>query len=263
MKLMKPRLATVAAYMLPCVAAAQASYEGVWSGAMTTPNHEHWKVEDITHCWAGCPLVPYRQFGALIDDPANDELSWEELEGRYYGSMAQHLRSISTDAGLDILNGSTDANNPSIHCHDYGYMRQSLNPLPMAITRNGDTLTFKYEEWNQERTVYMDGRDFPANLAPSQFGYSIGHMDNGDLVIETRGIAADIYNPFSGGGGYSDQVVGMERYSLAGNPPVLSVVMTLTDPVTLKEPYLFHKEWIATPDLVLLEDSCVDVPGEF
>ena len=257
------RMTLVAVSLLPCICAAQTGFEGVWSGAMTTPDHEHWKVEDVTHCWAGCPLVPYRALGAMLDDPANDELAWEELEGRYYRRMNEYLTGISTPAGLGILNGSTDANNPSIFCHDYGYMRQSLNPLPMAISRNGDRLTFKYEEWNQERTVYMDGRDFPANLEPSQFGYSIGHYDNGDLVIETRGIAADIYNPFSGGGGYSDQVVGLERYSLQGNPPFLRVEMTLTDPVTLKEPYRFHKEWVATPDLELLEDSCTDVPGEF
>lgn len=249
--------------MLPGVAMAQSGFEGVWSGAMTTPDNDHWKVEDVTHCWAGCPLVPYRQLGAMLDDPANDGLTWEELEGRYYRSMNEHLSSISTAAGLEILNGSTDANNPSIFCHDYGFMRQSLNPLPMAIKRDGDKLVFEYEEWNQSRTVYMDGRDFPADLEPSQFGYSIGHMEDGDLVIETRGIAADIYNPFSGGGGYSDQVVGLERYSVQGDPPVLRVVMTLTDPVTLTEPYRFHKEWVATPGLALLEDRCTDVPGEF
>lgn len=242
---------------------AQPAIEGVWSGAMTTPNHEHWKVEDVTNCWAGCPLKSYRMLGSLLDDPANDDTSWEELEGRFQGHMHEYLASISTPAGREKMQNSTEANNPSIYCHDYGYMRQSLNPLPVAIRMEGDTLVFDYEEWNQSRTVYMDGREFPANLQPSQFGYSIGHYEGDDLVIETRGIEADIYNPFSGGGGYSDQVVGTERYSVAGDPPVLSVVMTLEDPVTLKEPYQFYKQWVATPDLTLLEDSCTDVPGEF
>ena len=258
----KTRLTLIAA-LVPCAAAAQSGFEGVWSGAMTTPNHEHWKVEDVTNCWAGCPLVPYRQLAATLDDPANDDKTWEEINGGYFRHMREYLSGISTDAGMEILNRSNESNNPSIFCHDYGYMRQSLNPLPLAITRNGDVLTIKYEEWNQSRTVYLDGRDFPATLEPSQFGYSIGHMEGNDLVIETRGIASDIYNPFSGGGGYSDQVTGVERYSLNGNPPVLSVVMTLTDPVTLKEPYQFYKEWIATPDLELLVDSCEDVPGTY
>lgn len=238
-------------------------YEGIWSGAMTTPENEHWKVEDVTNCWAGCPLVPYQTLGALLDDPANDDKSWEELNGMYNKHMHEYIASISTPAGLEIQQASTNENNPSIFCHDYGYMRQSLNPLPVEIKRDGDTLIFDYEEWNQSRTVYIDGRDFPDNLEPTQFGYSIGHFENGDLVIETRGIASDIYNPFSGGGGYSDQVKGTERYSVKGNPPVLSVLMTLEDPVTLKEPYQFHKEWVSTPDLELLEDSCTDVPGEF
>jgi hypothetical protein len=29
----------------------------------------------------------------------------------------------------------------------------------------------------------------------------------------------------------------------------------------LKEPVVFAKTWIATPDLKLLVDSCTDVPG--
>lgn len=239
------------------------SFEGIWSGSMTTPDHEYWNVEDFITCWAGCPKASYELLVSLLDDPANDDMPWEALNGQFFGHMREHLASISTPQGLALQQNSTDENNPSINCHDYGYMRQSFNPLPLKMTREGDILHINYEEWNLDRTVYMDGREFPDNLEHTRLGYSIGHMEGEDLVIETRGISAEIYNPFHGGGGHSDQLSGIERYSLLDGGNILSADMTLTDPVTLKEPYMFHKKWALTPDVEILEDFCTDIPGEF
>jgi hypothetical protein len=37
------------------------------------------------------------------------------------------------------------------------------------------------------RTIYMDGRDHPANLSPSNRGHSVGHWEGDTLVIDTVG----------------------------------------------------------------------------
>ena len=229
---------------------------------MTTQENTHWKIEDLG-CWAGCPLASYDALVAWLDDPANDHLSWGELNGRYIGHQRQFLASISTEAGKAMQQSMNESSNPSIHCADYGYMRQTINPLPMQISVSDDILTIRYEEWNLSRTVYMDGRGFPDTIEHSRLGYSIGRMDGNELVIETRGIDAEVYNPFQGGGGHSDQLNGVERYRIEGSPPVLKLNLSLEDPVTLNEPYVFYKQWLLTPEIELLEDFCSDVPGEF
>ena len=53
------------------------------------------------------------------------------------------------------------------------------------------------------RTIHLDQSDFPANLAPSRGGYSIGHWDNDVLTVTTRGflpgiLSADTRTPHSG-----------------------------------------------------------------
>jgi hypothetical protein len=262
MKKILPLLATP--LLFGTLAASAQTFEGVWSGSMTTPEHDYWKVEDFISCWAGCPKASYDLLVSLLDDPANDDKPWEELNGRFFQHMREHLASISTPQGLALQQGSSNENNPSINCHDYGYLRQSINPLPLEFVMADDELHINYEEWNLNRTVYMDGRDFPDDIEHTRLGYSIGHYaDNGNLVIATRGISAEIYNPFHGGGGHSDQLTGVERYSLQDDGNVLAVEIILTDPVTLTEPYTFYKQWVATPDLSLLEDRCTDIPGEF
>jgi hypothetical protein len=243
---------------------APAAFTGIWSGSMTTPEHDYWRVEDFISCWAGCPAESFEFLSSLLDDPANDDKTMDELNGQFFVHMRESLAGISTPQGLELQQGSTNENNPSINCHDYGYLRQSINPLPLQMVMEGDVLHINYEEWNLSRMVYLDGREFPENIEHTRLGYSIGHYaDNGDLVIETRAISEEIYNPFHGGGGHSDQLTGVERYSLKDDGKVLSVVMTLTDPVTLKEPYEFYKQWVTTPELELLEDFCTDIPGEF
>jgi hypothetical protein len=239
-----------------------AAFAGIWSGSITTPEHEYWRYEDFP-CFAGCPKAGYEYLQALVDDPANDALSSSELSGRATAFMRSHLAGISTARGVELQQANTTANDLTIHCAPYGYVREATNPLPLQMSWNGDILTIKYEEWNLLRTVYMDGRDFPQNLEPTMLGYSIGHFEDGALLIETRGVLPDIYYSFQSGGAHSEQASGVERYTLVSGGTALRLDLTVQDPLTLTQPFVLTKQWVATPDLVLLEDSCEDVPGEF
>jgi hypothetical protein len=242
-----------------------AAFEGVWSGYITSQDDPYWQVEDYA-CFVGCPKVAYDYLTALLDDPANDERAVGELIGQTRGFIEGYLKQRSTPAGLALMAGNSEANDTNIACHPYDFVRSATNPLPLALSREGDALTIRYEEWNRVRTVYLDGRAFPADLAPSSLGYSVGRFEDGALVIETRGIAASTYPPITinAAGGHSDQLRGSERYTLTpGTPTVLTLELTLEDPGTLTEPYVYYKTWIATPDIELLTDSCEDTPGEF
>lgn len=250
----------------PGVVSAQADpaapFLGTWSGVFTTQDDEFWRIEDFT-CFAGCPPEAYDHLTALLDDPANDDRSIDELTGETREFMRERLASISTPAGLEKQRAGTPANDPTLHCAPYGFVRESTNPLPLRILRDGEHLVIDYEEWNLERTIYMDGRAHPENLEPTLLGHSVGRIEDGTLVVETAGVEPDIYYSFLSGGGYSEQLTGVERYTIHEDPRRLHLELTVEDPVTLTAPYTMEKTWLWTPDVELVEDSCEDVPGVF
>lgn len=261
-------LALVCSSLLASGAAAQhdtSDFEGVWSGWLTTQEHPAWMVEDYL-CFVGCPKASYEHLTSLLDNPANDERPLDELTGETHAFITAYLRQRSTPAGLALMDGNNEANDTNLECHPYDFVRAATNPLPFAISRDGATLILNYEEWNRTRTVYLDGRAFPDVLEPSSLGYSIGRVEDGALVIETRGLVASTYPPITinAAGGHSEQAHAIERYTVTpGETPVLTLELTLEDPGTLTAPYVYFKRWIATPDIELLTDSCSDKPGVF
>jgi hypothetical protein len=242
-----------------------ARFEGIWSGWLTTQEDPAWQVEDYL-CFVGCPKAAYDHLTTLLDDPANDARPLDELTGETHAFIVDYLKARSTPDGLALMDGNGEANDTNLDCHPYDFVRSATNPLPFQIARGGDTLTFNYEEWNRTRTVYLDGRAFPATLEPNSLGYSIGHVEGDTLVIETRGLVASTYPPITinAAGGHSAQLKATERYTVTpGETPMLTLELTLDDPGTLTEPYVYYKRWIATPAIQILTDSCSDRPGVF
>ncbi len=265
LRLKSPLVFVLLATSVTASAQDTAAFEGVWSGWLTTQEDPAWQVEDYL-CFVGCPKASYEHLTALLDDPANDARPLDELTGETQSFIKDYLRARSTAAGLALMDGNGEANDTNLECHPYDFVRAATNPLPFEIVRTGDTLTISYEEWNRKRTVYLDGRKIPDLLEPSSLGYSVGHVEDGVLVIETRGLVASTYPPITinAPGGHSDQLQATERYTVTpGTTPMLTLELTLDDPGTLTEPYVYYKRWIATPGIAILTDSCSDRPGVF
>jgi hypothetical protein len=106
------------------------------------------------------------------------------------------------------------------------------------------------------RRIYTDGRDWPAALAPTWMGYSIGHWEGGGaggkydtLVIETRGFKGPRILDGSGIPLHADnQTIVKERLFLDDkNPDVLHDEITLIDhaftrPWTVTRSYKRHRD---------------------
>jgi hypothetical protein len=244
----------------PAGAQRHPDFTGTWSGVFTTQDHEFWNVEDFT-CFVGCPPDAYAFLQGLLDDPANDDTPYEELSGQIVPFMRAAMAKKLTPRGLELQQASTPANDPTLLCKPYGFARQVTNPLPLVIREQNGNLIIQYEEWEQTRTVYMDGRGHAKTLTPTPLGHSTGKYEGDALVVDTAAISADIFYSFQTGGGYSDQAHGIERYTIAENPRRLILDLTLEDPVMLAEPFVTRKVWLYTPDLELVEDSCEDIPA--
>jgi hypothetical protein len=166
-----------------------------------------------------------------------------------------------TPEGLERLERTAaEAADLETYCEPYGLLREAMNPLPMRIRDEGDRIVIEYEEWSLSRTIHMNGAGRAEAPAPSSLGYSVGRFENEALVVETTALIGDFY-PLRLGS-YSDAATIHERYEVQDDPRRLELELTITDPVTLKAPYVWTKTWLDTPNIELLEDSCEDVPGE-
>ena len=253
--------ATVGVALLASAApiSAQPNLEGVWSGIFTTRHNPYWKIEDWL-CFSGCTEEGLTHFKALLADPKNDPIPAFGLIGQTMGMMRESMRPNAVGKGLEIFNTIDDKNDPTLNCEPYSFAREVVNALPIRIKRDGKNLVIDYEEWNRTRTIYLDGRAVPKNVKPTPMGFSTGHWEGDVLVVDTLGLAPDIFYTMYAGGGYSEQARGHERYTVAENPRRLRLDLTMEDPTMFKGPYTLHKIWLYTPDVKLLKDSCKDYP---
>lgn len=254
------------------IAAAAASahgappdFTGVWSGSITTQDHPYWQIEDHL-CFAGCPKIFRERLAGLLDDPANEAQPTDALTRLAFEAMTQDRLGRSTPEGRARIE-ATRTIDLKTYCEPYGLVREAMNPLPMIVRATADGLAIEYEEWSLARRIHLDGRPHPADLAPTPLGHSVGRYEGDSLVIETAGISGDylmgLVSPTIRWGSYSDAASVVERYTIKEDPRRLELELTLTDPVTLTEPYVWTKTWLDTPEVELVTDSCEDVPGEF
>jgi len=97
-------------------------------------------------------------------------------------------------------------------------------------------VTINQEAWMQTRTIWTDGRAHEEDPDPTFMGDSIGRWEGDTLVVETRGISADL--EIDTGWPHSDQFVLTERIHLdPADPNVLVNEMRMEDPEALAEPF--------------------------
>ncbi len=118
-------------------------------------------------------------------------------------------------------------------------MMNAATPLQFLITPEHVLIVNAYSE---VRHVYTD-RAMPDefDLWPTVMGTSVGRWEGDTLVIETVMVRSPI-EYFHGAPPFSDEARYEERIRLEGDRLVSDV--TVTDPVTLEEPFVTQVSWI-------------------
>jgi hypothetical protein len=261
------KVATILVLGAPLAASAQSSgssiepFLGTWSGVFTTQENEYWTAADLA-CFVGCPLDAYNRLEALLADPANDPLPVMALSGQADAAwLGEFMQSVTPLGKLVHEENTPDSDPKFLNCQPYGFVRESTNPLPMQIVRDGEHLLVRYEEWALLRPIYMDGRTHPEHRTPTLLGHSVGRVENGVLIVETTRITPDRISD-SSQLGHSAELRGVERYTVRENPKRLELTLTLEDPTMFTKPLVITKTWVYTPDIELVEDTCFQQPGK-
>jgi hypothetical protein len=109
----------------------------------------------------------------------------------------------------------------------------------------------------QVRTIWMDGRPHPGDLAPHRFeGFSTGTWDNNMLNIYTTHLKTSYLR--RNGLPRSDKATFTDHWVRHGN--YLTVTTVITDPVFLEEPLVRSETWVLDPGQRMGRYFCEAVP---
>lgn len=128
-------------------------------------------------------------------------------------------------------------------------------PFPFEVLQTRDVIVFKYEYFDQIRTIFMDGRAHPPADAPhSKMGFSTGHWEGAELVVETSHIAASTIT--NNGLDHSEDIVMIERYRLSGDGKALVATQWFSDPATIQNNGARYISWTKRPGQFVYPYEC-------
>ncbi|HEX7082391.1 MAG TPA: DUF6152 family protein [Gammaproteobacteria bacterium] len=161
-----------------------------------------------------------------------------------------------TAEGRRIFEATEPWHDPSLRCVAPGLPRIFGAPYNMDIVDAGTHYLMVYIEHNTPRRVWMDGRTPPEDTPPTPMGFSVGHWEGDELVIETTHLSAGWLDgsglPMSGDG---TRIV--ERYTFSDDRLTMDRVMTIYDPY-YTEPLVRRRASARDDELDLTEQAPCD-----
>jgi len=132
---------------------------------------------------------------------------------------------------------------------------------PFEIVQTEDLVVFLYEVFGMVRRIRIEGGPPPDYLPPARTGYSVGHWEQDQLVVDTTHVESGL---LSGGGiaQYGDVSV-LERYSLSDDGQILEAEVTITAPETFVAPWTRHFTWELDPDGMIFDAPCDPADSRF
>jgi hypothetical protein len=134
---------------------------------------------------------------------------------------------------------------PTAECLPAGFPRFLGMVFPGEILQSEHQLNWYAEFGEATVRIYLDGREPPADLEPSYYGYTTGEWQGNTLVTNTIGLRGDTLID-TAGVPHSDRLtVTMKVRKLT--PDYLEVDVTLDDPVAFERPWSAVKRYVRAP----------------
>src|SRR5580765_106836 len=157
-----------------------------------------------------------------------------------------------------------DKDNPDANCMPMGFLQFHQQPQPRKIMNisNPKSLLVEWEANYGLWHIYMDGRKLPPQGEPQPYwyGYSVGHWEGDDLVVETNNLRGAEDSPNDGwldvnGSPYSQQAKFTERFRRPAFGR-LQIDVTLEDAKAYTKPWSVRIDQRFMPDQELIEFIC-------
>jgi hypothetical protein len=179
----------------------------------------------------------------------------ENIEGGLpYTPWAKEIKDQRTE-----LNAR---DNPDANCMPMGFLQFHQQPQPRMIIQTEKMILIEYEANYGVRHIYLDGRELPplGEPQPWWYGYSVGHWEDDDLVVETNNLRGAEDSEFDAwldvnGSPYSREAKITERFR---RPTFghLQIDFTVDDPKAYTRPWTVRVDQRLLPDQELIEFIC-------
>ena len=173
--------------------------------------------------------------------------------------MIQELSLTEKGRIAEAEYSQNDADNPELACMTKptpgGIVYTDLYPMEIDIIEGQEVVMIRSQYFDQERTVYMDGRGHPDISQRTHEGHSIGRWEGEILVVDTTNFA-DNRSPYQNGIPSGAQKHVVERYRLHEDGSRLTVEFTLEDPEYIAEPMTHSRELLYSPHLEMTPFDC-------
>jgi hypothetical protein len=144
---------------------------------------------------------------------------------------------------------------PSEACLPHGIPDAMLTrTLPFKLIQTRGVTIILFEEFNNWRQVFTDGRPLPADPEPAWLGYSVGRWEKDDFVIETAGFNDKSWLD-AGGTPHTDALRTTERFRRRDFGH-MDAEFTFDDPKTFTRQWSAAVKFVLLPDTDLLESHC-------
>ena len=149
--------------------------------------------------------------------------------------------------------------NPELSCITKptpgGLIYTDLFPMEIEFVEEDQIIMVRGQYFDQERTVYMDGRAHPPADERMHEGHSIGRWEGDVLVIDTANFA-DHRSPYQNGVPSGAQKHVVERYELLDGGTHLRVEFALEDPQYIVGTMTHTRDLAYSPHLQMTPFNC-------
>ena len=144
---------------------------------------------------------------------------------------------------------------PSEACLPHGIPAAMLTrTLPFKIVQQPGVTIVLFEEFNNWRQVFTDGRPLPEDPQPAWLGYSVGRWDGDTFVVESSGFNDRAWLD-AGGTPHSEALSTVERFRRLDFGH-MEGEFTFDDPRAFTERWSAKARFELLPDTDLLEHHC-------
>ncbi len=209
-------------------------------------------VPDISGAWErygvqlGTPTADARRNDGTIPPRATPPPLKPEAM-KVYQAKLQAIREANAKG--------TPLSSNYVNCLGDGMPLMMQAMFPIEFLQSKGQVTVIEEAFNQVRRIKLDqAQKAIDDVEPGFYGHSVGHWENGTLLVDTVGIKESIeYQNVP----HSSQLRINEKIHLV-SPDILWDEITMTDPVMLEKPWTVYYAYKRKPDYTLLEYICED-----
>ncbi len=191
--------------------------------------------------------------GAWAVDPAKAAVAegsglfrvWSQRFGGAWFFRGPDAYSLTDSALAALAEWDEFGDNPLLDCAAPGMPALMSNPYPMEFVETDGDIVVRFEEFDAVRTIHLTSSVDPAGVPASHLGYSVGHWEGETLVVSTSRINWPYFNRV--GIPQSEAVQVLERFTPLEDEDRLDYQLTVTDPATLIEPFVWEGYWTWRP----------------